>query len=225
MIENIVSVRRVLAAVALASLCTLSVGCASQPVDEIPAEPPAVKAASVATDAVSSTITGKAPAAKGGLAAVVILKSTVDRELPAAPYVPVMDQISLSFTPAVMFVRTGQPAEFRNSDDVLHNVRVYDDETKEPAFNVAIPTGGTYSYTMKRDGFYNVGCDIHPGMAAVVVATGTPYTTLAAPDGTFTIDGVLPGTYRLTVYADVQKLERDVTVTGARTDLGVITGQ
>jgi plastocyanin len=156
---------------------------------------------------------------------VVILKPTVDREFGPAPYVPVMDQISLSFIPAVLFVRTGQPTEFRNSDDVLHNVRVYDDDTKEPAFNVAIPTGGTYSYTMKRDGFYNVGCDIHPGMAAVVVATGTPYSVLAAPDGSFAIDGVQPGAYRLTVYADVDKIERDVTVTGGRLDLGVIVGQ
>ena len=108
---------------------------------------------------------------------------------------------------------------------MLHNVRVYEDETKEPAFNVAIPTGGTYSYTMKRDGFYNVGCDIHPGMAAVVVASGTPYTALAAQDGAFAIEGVVPGAYRLTVYADVQKIEREVTVSAGRTDLGAVTGQ
>jgi plastocyanin len=185
----------------------------------------AVLCAAPLTDATGATVTGKAPAAKGGLAAVVILKPTTDREFAPAPYVPVMDQVSLSFIPAVLFVRTGAPTEFRNSDDVLHNVRVYEDETKEPAFNVAIPTGGTYSYTMKRDGFYNVGCDIHPGMAAVVVATGTPYTALAAQDGTFAIDGVVPGAYRLTVYADVEKIERDVTVESGRTDLGAITAR
>jgi plastocyanin len=222
MIDLLVPARRVLVAAAVAALCA---GCSSQPADEIPAETPAARPAAPETVGSSATVTGKAPAARGGLAAVVILKPAVDREFGPAPYVPVMDQISLSFIPAVLFVRTGQPTEFRNSDDVLHNVRVYDDETKEPAFNVAIPTGGTYSYTMKRDGFYNVGCDIHPGMAAVVVATGTPYSVLAAPDGAFTIDGVQPGAYRLIVYADVDKIERDVTVTAGRLDLGVIVGQ
>jgi plastocyanin len=200
-------------------------GCASQPADEIPAEAPAAKSTPATADASVATVTGKAPAARGGLAAVVILKPVVDREFPPAAYAPVMDQISLSFIPPVLFVRTGQVTEFRNSDDVLHNVRVYEDETKEPAFNVAIPTGGAYSYTMKRDGFYNVGCDIHPGMAAVIVATATPHSTLAAPDGAFTIEGVAPGEYQLTVYADVDKFERNVTVSNARTDLGVIAAQ
>ena len=221
MIDMVVPGRRVLLAVVVAALCA---GCSSQPVDEIPAETPAAKTAPPTTDATSSTVTGRAPAAKGGLSAVVILRPTVDRDFPPSAYAPVMDQISLSFIPAVLFVRTGQPTEFRNSDEVLHNVRVYEDETKEPAFNVAIPTGGSYAHTMKRDGFYNVGCDIHPGMAAVVVATATPYTALAAPDGTFAIDGVEPGAYRLTVYADVEKLERDVTVANGPTDLGVIAG-
>jgi plastocyanin len=222
MIEMPAAGRRVLFAIALATWCA---GCASEPVDEIPAETPTVKSAPAAADAGGATVIGKAPAAKGGLAAVVILKPAVDREFPPAAYSPVMDQISLSFIPPVLFVRTGQAAEFRNSDEVLHNVRVYEDETKEPAFNVAIPTGGSYAYTMKRDGFYNVGCDIHPGMAAVIVATATPYSTLAASDGAFSIEGVTPGDYKLTVYADVEKIERDVTVSNARTDLGVITAQ
>jgi plastocyanin len=222
MFDIVVSGRRVFAVVVGAALLA---GCSSEPADEIPAAAPVVTTAAPVTDATTSTVTGRAPAAKGGLPAVVILKPVVDREFPPSAYAGVMDQISLTFIPPVLFVRTGEPTEFRNSDEVLHNVRVYEDETKEPAFNVAIPTGGTFSYTMKRDGFYNVGCDIHPGMAAVVVATATPYTALAAPDGGFAIEGVQPGAYQLTVYADVQKLERDVTVANGRTDLGIITGQ
>jgi plastocyanin len=214
--------RRVLTALAIAVFCA---SCSKdRPSDEIPAEAP-VKTASPAPDASSATVKGKAPAAKGGLAAVVILKPTVDRDFPPAAYTPVMDQISLSFIPPVLFVRTGQPTDFRNSDEVLHNVRVYEDETKEPAFNVAIPTGGIYAYTMKHDGFYNVGCDIHPGMTAVIVAAGTPYTVLAAPDGNFAIEGVMPGDYRLTIYADVEKIDRDVTVSNGVNDLGVIVAQ
>ena len=69
--------------------------------------------------------------------------------------------------------------EFRNSDDTLHNVRVSHEETRTSAFNVAIPTGESYTYTFERDGFYRVGCDIHPAMAASVFAASSPFTTVA----------------------------------------------
>ena len=79
-----------------------------------------------------------------------------------------MDQVSLTFIPALLFVRTGQPVEFRNSDEPLHNINVKRDATKEQAFNIAIPNGATYGHTFKRDGFYSVVCDIHPAMAAAI---------------------------------------------------------
>ncbi len=182
-------------------------------------ENPPVAAPPAAGD---SMVVGMAPAAIGGLSAVVILQPREPSTFPAQTFTPVMDQISLTFTPTVLFARTGQPTEFRNSDEVLHNVRVRNDETKEPAFNVAIPTGGTYRHTFPSDGFYDVGCDIHPGMAAVVVASTTPYAVLAAGDGAFAIPDVPPGPYTLTVYADVRKIERSVEVVPGRTDLAAI---
>jgi plastocyanin len=169
-----------------------------------------------------STIVGRAPAAKGGLPAIIVLEPSEPRELPAQTAAPVMDQISQTFTPAVLFVRIGQPAEFRNNDDVLHNIRVRNEETKEGAFNVAVPTGGTYTHTFSKAGFYDVGCDIHPGMSAVIVASGTPYAGLAGVDGTFSIADVPPGSYKLTVYADVRTFERMVTVVPGRTDVATI---
>ena len=87
-----------------------------------------------------------------------------------------MDQVALTFLPGVLIVRTGQPVEFRNSDDVLHNVRVSEDATKAGTFNVAIPIGEDYRFTFERDGFHNVGCDIHPGMAATIYSSQSPYS-------------------------------------------------
>src|SRR5437879_5513746 len=81
--------------------------------------------------------------------------------------------------------RAGQPGEVRNNDDVLHNVRVREDGTHSPAFNVAIPTGEKFLFTFQRDGFYDVGCDIHPAMAAQIVATTSPYVAVADREGNF----------------------------------------
>lgn len=209
--------RRVLAAAAAAAFVS---GCSSERAAAPKLEESPAKTAAPASG--ESTVVGRAPRAKGGLPAVVILEAREPREFLPQPVVPVMDQVSQTFTPAVLFARTGQAAEFRNSDDVLHNVRVRNDETKEPAFNVAIPTGGTYTHTFPKDGFYDVGCDIHPGMSAVVVSTTTPFTALASEDGAFSIANVPPGAYTLTVYADVRKLQRQVDVTPGRTELAAI---
>ncbi len=125
-----------------------------------------------------------------------------------------MDQVALTFGPPLLFVRTNQPAEFRNSDDALHNVHVTHEETREPQFNVAIPTGERYTYTFKREGFYRVGCDIHPAMSAAIFASSSPYVTLAADDGRFALEGVPPGSYAVTVYAGETRTERQITVGG-----------
>lgn len=132
-----------------------------------------------------------------------------------------MDQVARTFVPPVLFVRTGHPTEFRNSDDELHNINVKDGGTFEQAFNVAVPTGERYVHTFKRTGAYDVTCDIHAGMSAQIVATSTPYVTLADSEGNFAFPDVVPGTYALTVYAGVRTIERTLEVAGQRTEVDV----
>jgi plastocyanin len=211
---------RAVSAVSATALVVLACN-APKPVPSKAEQTPAAAATPTASPG-DAKVVGKAPAAKGGLPAVVLLHPREPREFPAQTSPPVMDQVSQSFTPSVLFVRTGQASEFRNSDDVLHNVRVRNDETRTGAFNVAIPTGGTYTFTFEQDGFYDVGCDIHPGMSAVVVSSSTPYAALAGVDGAFSLADVVPGPYTLTIYADVRKLERRVDVVAGTTELGSI---
>ena len=131
-----------------------------------------------------------------------------------------MDQVSLTFTPAMLLARTGQPVEFRNSDETLHNVHVGNIETKEPAFNVAIPTGQKYTYTFSKDGFYHVGCDIHPAMAADILSVSTPFVTTAGEDGSFSFSDVPAGTYVVRMYGGGTKAERDVEVKSGKNEVG-----
>jgi plastocyanin len=154
-------------------------------------------------------------------AAVVVLESKAPRAFPPPVEKPIMDQAGLTFGPELLLVRTGYPVEFRNSDDTLHNVRVSHEETRASAFNVAIPTGESYTYTFDRDGFYRVGCDIHPAMAASVFAASSPFTTVAGPDGSFSFDEVPAGAWTVTAYADGKKLQQDVEVTGGVTNVSM----
>jgi len=164
---------------------------------------------------------GKGPAPDSAGAVVVVLEPKVARAFATQSEKPVMDQAGLTFGPELLLVRTGQPVEFRNSDDTLHNVRVSHEETRASAFNVAIPTGESYTYTFERDGFYRVGCDIHPAMAASIFAAATPYTTLADSGGAFTFADVPPGSWTITIYAGGKRLHKDVEVAGGVTTVTV----
>lgn len=152
---------------------------------------------------------------------IVVLDPKTPTEFPAQTETPVMDQVSQTFGPSLLFVRTGQPTEFRNSDDTLHNVHVTHEDTREAQFNVAIPTGESYSYVLKRDGFYHVGCDIHPAMSAEIFASATPYVAVAEADGSFEIDDVPAGAYVMTVYAGEKRTKTDVNVKPGRAVLAV----
>ncbi len=148
---------------------------------------------------------------------VVVLESKTPRTFPPSTDKPLMDQVQLTFIPELLLVRTGQPVEFHNSDDTLHNVHVTHDETRTPAFNVAIPTDGSYEYTFDRDGFYHVGCDIHPEMSASVFAWSSPYAVLAGTDGSFAFADVPAGAWTVTAYAGVRQLTQSIDVRGAVT--------
>ena len=135
---------------------------------------------------------------------------------------PVLDQYLLTFFPEVLFIRTGQPTEFRNSDGVLHNVRVRVAGTNVPAFNIALPIGATYRHVFEHKGLYDVLCDIHSGMSATIVAASTPYATIADPQGGFVFNDVPPGKYMVTAYLPAQKrLEREIDVGDGRTEVTI----
>jgi len=189
-------------------------------------DPPAATAAASAPAATASTnsagsVVGRGPAPSSSGAVVVVLEPRGAREFPAQGEKPVMDQVNLTFTPELMFVRTAQSVEFRNSDDTLHNVNVKHEETREQAFNVAIPTGGVYEHTFPRDGFYRVGCDIHPAMAASIFAASTPFAALAEADGSFRFADVPPGSWKVVVYVAGRRLQRDIDVRGGVTEVSV----
>jgi plastocyanin len=194
-------------ALVTAALLLSVAGCSkSTPSDSAPPAIPPATVAAASTTPESATVTGKVAAG-----AIVVLEPAEPREFPPGEQ-PMMDQVSLSFTPDLLFVRTGQPVDFRNSDDTLHNVHVGNVDTREPAFNVAIPTGEKWAYTFTKDGFYHVGCDIHPSMSAEILAVSTPFVMVSAGDGSFSFADVPPGAYRVRVHAAGVRTERAVEI-------------
>jgi hypothetical protein len=131
----------------------------------------------------------------------------------------VMDQFSKAFVPETLFVRVGQPVTFKNSEDQLHNVAIVRSRTGRGVMNVSQNQGDVHTHTFDQVGEYEVSCDVHPGMRAMIVATTTPYAVYADNAGAFTFSAVPPGQYKLKVASDGRESERIVDVAGPQVDI------
>ena len=134
----------------------------------------------------------------------------------------VMDQVSKQFIPAMLIVRVGQPVEFRNSEDMPHNVSVLRRESGTEVFNVGTEPHHNYMHTFDRVGQFDVTCDIHEGMEAQVIVARGPITTIAGDDGRFSFANVAVGSYTASVTFTGQTIEYPLEVAGARTTAKLI---
>ena len=174
---------------------------------------PATPAATPAPAATTSEVTGIVP--KNAI--VTLLPASGAPPVPAEP--AVMDQISKQFLPRTLLARVGQPVDFRNSEDMPHNVTVIRRESGREVFNVSTDRGQNYVHTFDRVGQFDVKCDIHEGMEATVIVTRGPMTTIAGDDGRFSLPNVAFGSYVLSLTYSGQTVEQAVEVSGERTEV------
>lgn len=105
----------------------------------------------------------------------------------------VLDQRNLNFYPHVLAVRVGTTVDFPNNDRVFHNVFSFRDGKR---FDLGMyPVGTVRRVTFDRPGLSRLFCNIHPNMAAYVMAVDTPYFGVSDERGAFTIRMVPPATY------------------------------
>lgn len=182
-----------------------------------PAPSPAPPAAAPSSPAATANaeVTGTAP--KGAI--ISLLPAAGEAPLPEGP--AVMDQYAKQFVPNMLYVRVGQPVEFRNTEDMGHNVTVNRRDTGAGIFNVETDPQQKHIHTFDRVGQYDVTCSLHPGMQATVVATRSPASTTVGDDGRFTLSGVPAGDYTLSVTFEGRTIDQAVAVKGPRTEVKV----
>lgn len=109
---------------------------------------------------------------------------------------PVLDQRNLRFSPQVLAVEVGTTVAFPNNDRVFHNVFSFRDGKR---FDLGLyPIGAVKLVTFDKAGISRIFCNIHPQMAAYVVAVDSPYFAVSDENGNFSLTGVPAGpqTYR-----------------------------
>lgn len=190
----------------------LSAACGSSSNSTTSTAAPAASAATVTSSEVSGTVPKNA--------IVTLLPASGDPPMPAEP--AVMDQVSKQFLPNALIARVGQPVEFRNSEDMPHNVSVTRRISGTEVFNVGTEPHQKFVHTFDRVGQYDVKCDIHEGMEATVIVARGPATTIANDDGSFAIPNVALGAYRVSVTYEGRTVEQPLDVNGARTEFKLV---
>jgi plastocyanin len=125
----------------------------------------------------------------------------------------VLDQKGCVFTPHVLPVMAGQEVEIRNSDSVLHNVRL--EATLNPPFNRNLPKPGdamTVTFSAAEVGL-KIKCDVHFWMGGYIHVLPHPFFAVSGEDGAFTIDKLPPGTHKLEAWHEkLGRQAQEVTV-------------
>ncbi len=118
-------------------------------------------------------------------------------DVPNAPRAPVsklvIEQRNMEFYPRVLAAQVGSVVELPNNDRVFHNVFSF---TNGKPFDLGLyPTGASKRITLDRPALSRLYCNIHPHMAAYIMAVASPYFAVSDEAGKFIIHAVPPGTY------------------------------
>ena len=132
------------------------------------------------------------------------------------------------FVPHVLVAPRGGTITLRNDDPMLHNFhfyRVFRDSDlrlkKRNIHNVALPQQGLEvrkKKILRKPGLLSLECNAHVYMQAWVWVVEHPYTAVTLANGTFTLDGVPPGSYKFRVWHEsLGEKVVDVTVESGKT--------
>jgi plastocyanin len=114
---------------------------------------------------------------------------------PATVEIAITDK---TYAPHVVVVPVGSTVRFPNHDPFNHNVF----SVSEPnSFDLGLyGRGEAKSYTFAHAGLVRIYCNVHPRMVAYVLVMENRYYAQPGNDGTFAIDNVPSGHYRLHVW-------------------------
>jgi plastocyanin len=128
---------------------------------------------------------------------VVFIKDAANRETPPAMRATI-SQRDEAFVPRVIAITTGSTVEFPNFDPYFHNVFSL---SRSANFDLGrFPRGDSRVRKFTSPGLVKVYCHIHSHMSASIMVFDHDHFTIPDADGWFTLDGVTPGSYRLSAW-------------------------
>jgi mono/diheme cytochrome c family protein/cytochrome c len=145
--------------------------------------------------------------------AVVSIKNPPPGRHPIPAQPAVLDQVACHYSPHILPMMIGQPLVIKNSDPFLHNVHGLPQLNKEFNFGQNNVDPGRPVAPMTQAEEFRVKCDVHPWMNCQFVVFNHPFFAVTGDDGTFTINGLPPGTYTVTVWHEIEALRTEQQIT------------
>lgn len=116
----------------------------------------------------------------------------------AFPWRYAMAQRNQTFVPGTLIVPQGATVAFPNLDIVRHSIYSF---SKPARFQIDLyGRDQTRSQRFPITGTVALGCNIHDKMRGYIRVVATPYAAATDLNGRGQIDGLAPGTYRITVW-------------------------
>ena len=135
----------------------------------------------------------------GRLANVLVyVKAGLDgRTFPPPSGKVTVAQKGCRYQPHVAVVMVGQPLEFLDKDDTLHNIHPMPKDN--PEWNQSqVPNGGSFARTfISPEVMIPVKCNQHPWMKMYLSVMSNPFYAVTGKDGSFTFRGLTPGNYNV----------------------------
>ena len=136
---------------------------------------------------------------RGVRGSVILLEGVTRGKKPGAEVV--LDNHRCVFVSHVSAVMAGERTRVKNSDAILHNTHGF--LGKPTVFNLALPNRDQMidiTKRLTRPGVIRVVCDAHPHMTAWIIVHDSPYYAVTDERGAFRIDGIPPGSYKVTMW-------------------------
>jgi plastocyanin len=129
----------------------------------------------------------------------VYIDSIPGKTFPAPSEHAIMNQSHLAYVPHSLVVQQGTTVDFKNEDNVGHNVYWPSvSHNKKSAHNMGTwPQGQAKSFTFSDIGDVPLLCNVHPEMSGYIFVVPTPYFAVTDKEGNFTIKNVPAGQYTL----------------------------
>jgi plastocyanin len=133
-----------------------------------------------------------------GIANAVVTIEVPGQEIKLPKQPIVLDQVQCRFDQHVIVVPLGAKIEYRNSDDVSHNLHTY--SRKNKGLNRTLSPHSSFTQEPKKAEVIRIGCDIHPWMRSYLFVSPTSYYALTDEHGAFSIPGLPPGEYEANIW-------------------------
>jgi plastocyanin len=173
-----------------------------------------------ATQPATGSIAGRVTAAAGQLPEMIVFLEPVN---PATVFGPPAQRASISqkgakFSPSLLVVSVGQTVDFHNDEDrpIEHNV--FSRSSARPFDLGLYRPPETRSVVFDKPGPVRLYCSIHRYMDGLIYVCPTPFFARVAPDGSYRIDAVPVGDWRLKTWqrsARFNEQDRPLAITTA----------